>query len=458
MALIRPRLTDAHGISAAQAELDFAIPFLEEDIPLYVDPFLLWRSPSQQDQSLHTAMVNSFNRQNWLMRKGKEDEALNNLILASECDEVGLGVSANRKGKRIGEGTAREILDLFRRVPDYGQFGFTHFEEIQLYVEGISKDRVSDIACNFLKSFLIDYTIDQCNSNGIPLTKVRLKSLYDYKEQRFLPDVDVNLPVNPGNGAPLLLVPKRWLRHVPWINFDDYFVTSCPKDDVVNKQGSDEHVKVLVYNRDNYGMVAEYVKLKERTAANCQNDPLFKQIPVLSARRKLAEIKALPTGIGDMADKKYEDAAAQLLASLLYPHLDFAATQSRSEGGSTIRDLVFYNNRSVDFLQEVLEDYRSRQLVMELKNVRAIERDHINQLNRYLTNEFGAFGVLVTRNPIPKAMFKNTIELWSGQRRCIIALTDADLELMVEVFDSKQRLPIEVLKKKYLEFRRACPS
>src|SRR5260370_24511382 len=104
-------------------------------------------------------------------------------------------------------------------------------------------------------------------------------------------------------------------------------------------------------------MVAEYVKAKERTSADCHNDPLFKQIPVLSARRKLAEIKRLPSGTEAKADKKYEEAVAHLLASLLYPHLDFAATQSRSEGGATIRDLVFYNNRSMHFLQEILDHY-----------------------------------------------------------------------------------------------------
>ncbi|MGG5812394.1 hypothetical protein [Falsiroseomonas sp. CW058] len=458
MALIRPRLTDHHGISCAQSELDFAIPVFGEDIPLYVDPFLLWRSPSQQDNALHTSLINSFNHQNWLMRKGKQEDATRNLIIASECDEVGLGVSAKGRGKRIGENAAEAILKLFLQIPEYGQFGFNHFEEIQLFVDGISKDRVSDIACNFLKSFLIDYTVEQCLKLRIPLSKVRLETLHDYRQQKFLSDVEVELPVNPENGAPILLVPKRWLRHVPWINFEDYFSTACPKDDVVNSQGSDERVQVLLYNRSNYAMVADYVKAKERTAQDCQVDPLFKQMPVISARRKLAEIKKLPSGTQDKADKKYEDAQAQLMASLLYPHLDFADTQSRSEGGATIRDLIFYNNRSVDFLQEILDDYKSRQLVMEMKNVRAIERDHINQLNRYLTNELGSFGVLLTRNPLPKAMFKNTVELWSGQRRCIIALTDDDIELMVEVFDSKQRMPIEVLKKKYVEFRRACPS
>jgi hypothetical protein len=286
----------------------------------------------------------------------------------------------------------------------------------------------------------------------------RLATLHDYKEQRFIHDVEVELPTHPDTGVPILLVPKRWLRFVPWINFDDYFATACPKDDVVNKQGSDERVQVLLYNRDNYGMVADYVKAKERTAAECHNDPLFKQIPIISAKRKLHEIRKLPPGTADKADKKYEDAVAQLMASLLYPHLDFAATQSRSVGGSTIRDLVFYNNRSVDFLEEILNDYESRQLVMEMKNVREIEREHINQLNRYLTNEFGRFGVFVTRKPLTKAMFRNTVELWSGQRRCILALTDADLELMVEVFESRQRQPIEVLKRAYVDFRRACPS
>ena len=458
MSLVRPRLTDHHGISVAQAEVDFAIPFLDEDIPLYLDPFLLWRSPSQQDQALHTSLVTCVNDLGRLLLKGRQAEAVDKLILASECDEVGFGVSAKRRGKRIGTDKANEILALFSHVPDYGKSGFAHIEEIQLYVDGISKDRISDIACNFLKSFLIDFTIDQCHKHGIPLGKVRLESLYNYRRQRFDTGVRVELPVRPESGEPILLVPKRWLRFVPWINFDDYFATCCPKDDVVNRQGSDDRVQVLQYNRENYGMVAEYVQHKERTFEDCYNDPLFKQIPVISARRKLAEIKKLPTGSGNRADKKYEDAVAQLLASLLYPHLDFATTQSRSVGGSTIRDLVFYNNRSVEFLREILDDYRSRQLVMEMKNVRAIEREHINQLNRYLTHEFGAFGVLVMRNPFTRAMFRNTVELWSGQRRCIIGLTDDDLELMVEVFDSKQRQPVEVLKKKYVEFQRACPS
>src|SRR5215470_9345989 len=89
MPLIRPRLTDHYGIAVAQEAVDFAIPFLDEDIPLSLDPFLLWKSPSQQDNALHTGLINSFNHLGHLVRKGKKDEAAKLLIALSECEEVG---------------------------------------------------------------------------------------------------------------------------------------------------------------------------------------------------------------------------------------------------------------------------------------------------------------------------------------------------------------------------------
>jgi hypothetical protein len=98
MPLIRPRLTDYYGLTLSQAQLDFAIPFFDEDIPLYIDPFLLWRSPSQQDNALHTNLTKAFNYLGYLFENGNEQQAIEMLIAASECDEVGLGLSVTRKG------------------------------------------------------------------------------------------------------------------------------------------------------------------------------------------------------------------------------------------------------------------------------------------------------------------------------------------------------------------------
>ena len=457
MALIRPRLTDYHGIMLPQAELDFAIPFFDEDIPLYVDPFMLWRSPSQQDNALHISLINSFNHLGFLAGNGKEPQAIETLIAASECDEVGLGSSATRRGKRIGKGKAREIISLFKRIPHYGRNGFRHFEEVQFFVDGISKDRISDISCSFLKSFLIDFTIQQSQKLGIPRQPVDVENVYDPRKNRFGTEPNVELPVSPTDGRPLIFVPKRWLRFVPWLSYDEYFEKYCPQDEVSHKPEELTRVEVLEYNRDHYGVVDAYIQAKERSFEDCHSDPLFSQIPITSAKRKLALIQKLPTGKDDNADKKYEATIGQLLPSLLYPKLDFAREQARTDSGVSIRDLIFYNTATTPFLEDIFNTYGSRQITMELKNVSKIQRQHVDQLNRYLADELGKFGLFVTRNPLKRAEMSRTIDLWSGQRKVIVSLTDADVGQMVELFESKQRDPMDVIVKKYHEFRTKCP-
>jgi hypothetical protein len=455
MPIVRPRLTDYHGILLPQAEADFAIPFLDEDIPLYLDPFLLWRSPSQQDNALHTSIINSFNHLGYLEKQGKHAEAVDTLIALSECDEVGFGHSHTREGRRIGADSASQILDLFRVVPAYEKRGFIHFEEIQFFVDHISKDRISDIACNLLKSFLIDYSIQQCRAHAIPMNRVAAP-VYNYKENKIVTERKLDLPCNPETKKPILLVPKRWLRFRPWLDFHEYQTEYFPKEKTAAREAS--RVEVLTYNRSNYGAVQEYIAAKERTAEDCKNDPLFSQIPIASAKESLKAIKATPTGQKDENDLKYERELSRLLASAFYPQLDFAKAQSRTQSGVLIRDLIFYNNRSHEFLKELFEKYDCRQIVMEMKNVTELQGDHIDQLNRYMTDQFGKFGVILARKmPLPK-VFRNTIDLWAGQRRCILILDDYDMEQIVTLYESKQRDPIDVLKKKYVEFIRACPS
>ncbi len=455
MAIIRPRLNDYHDLPITQEEVDFAIPFLNEDIPLFIDPFLLWKSPSLQDNSLHTAIVNSFNYLGLMYKRGDVDKAVALLISASECNEVGLGSSRIRKGHRMGPDLALEILRLFDSVPQIRECGFLHFEEIQLLVENVSKDRVSDIASTFLKSFLIDYTIQSCEQYGIPVEGCSQR-VYDYKSN-VLKEETTNLPLNPETRDPIILVPRRWLRYSPWIQYDDYFRGYFLKQ-VDKNASSTDRVSVLTYNRTHYDVLQAYVASKERTQADCRNDPLFTPIPVVSAKRRLSKLAKLPIGLEGKADRLFEDISSQLLSSLFYPHLDFAELQSRTHSGVLIRDLIFYNNRCTDFLAEIYDAYDCRQIVVEMKNVQSVKREHINQLNRYMIDGFGRFGVILARNKPSRNILRNTIDLWAGQRRCILILDDSDLCMMVEVFESKQRNPIEVLKKKYVEFSRMCPG
>lgn len=451
--LIRPRLNDYHEIFLSQAKVDFAIPFLDEDIPLYVDPFRLWQSPSYQDNGLHILFKNAFNNIGKMYVEGQQEKSIGLLKRISECNEVGLGNSKTRTGRRISDSLATDILSLYKTIPTINKYGLDHPEIIQLLVKGISKDRISDIATNILGSFLIDYTIQECGRYGIPTEKCDTEYL-DVKNMCMRKE-SCELPVNPNTKQVLWLVPKRWLRKTMWLNDDDYL-----NNYLINKieELKRMDIDIITFNRANYAMLTEYIKAKEKTANDCKNDPLFGQIPVTSAKRKLSIIKKLPTGKEGNADKIYEMEVCSLLASILYPHLDFAQAQSRTESGTQIRDLVFYNNTSYDFLKDIKELFCSRQIVVELKNVEEVTKEHINQLNRYLNPIFGSFGIIITRNRPKKSVMQHTIDLWSGHRKCILILDDSDLELMVNVFESKQRNPIEVVKMKYVDFTRKCPA
>lgn len=425
--LIRPRLNDYYKLPFTQEEADFAIPFLDEDIPLYMDPFLLWKSPSQQDNSLHTTIINAFNHLGSIFLKDKMT-AVELLKGISECDEVGLGSSKNKHGKKIGKALATSILSVFESIPQIQINGLLHLEALQLLVEDFSKDRMSDISCNFIKSFLIDYTIQQSKKCSIPRESVNVNYLSIKKFQTV--SEKVILPINPLTKKPVLLIPKRWLRFVPWLNYDDYFTNYLSTAQKLLRGDSISRVEILEYNRNNYDQIETYIKRKQLLQKDCKNDPLFTQIPILSSKRKLNAILNLPTGKTDNAEKDYENNLCPILASMLYPELDFAQPQSRTDSGVLIRDLIFYNNTSHPLLKDIYEKYNSKQLVFELKNVSEINTTHVNQLNRYLNDEFGAFGVIFTRNRPPKNVFKNTIDLWSGQRRCILIIDDEDLKSM----------------------------
>lgn len=168
------------------------------------------------------------------------------LVDISECDEVGLGSSHTKKGKRIGKAAAKSILNLFSTIPEYDRRGFVHFEGIQFFVENIGKDRISDIFCNFVKSFLIDYTIQQCLALSIPTAPVSTP-VYGYTKNNIKEEV-VNLPVNPETNDGIIFVPKHWLRYTPWINSDEFYSSFERKS-----ADAKETRPVLTYSRHDFG-------------------------------------------------------------------------------------------------------------------------------------------------------------------------------------------------------------
>lgn len=458
--VVNPRLNDWFNLNFSQANVDFAVPHLREDLPLNIDPFLLWSSAKSDYLSLHGQLLDYFRQIQEQALKGQEAAAIQALLSTEEPREIGLGYAAGHKrGLAIGPKLARDIVTLFKAIPQLGSQSLSHIEEIQLLVPGIGEDRISDLTASILKSYLIDFTSQRAIDWEIPVKRYNLPGVYDPARHLWAAKRNCELPYNPMDLSPILLVPLDWLRHLPWINYEDYYRSFyAPYVLPPNSPGRRASKElVLAYNRANYQAVERYVAERERAGSTCSPSPLFQPLGVETVRKKFKTIQSLSTGIDDDNDQKYEELVYDILSSLLYPEMIFAARQSRTVTNVHVRDLIFYNDGSTAFCNDIRARFQARQIVFELKNVKKLDREHVNQLFRYLGDEFGCFGILMTRNVAPTSVLKNTVDLHSAKRCVILCLDDSDIELMINLAESGRR-PLEAIKKKFVEFTRLLPS
>ena len=385
-AVVNPRLIDGFRLGFNQDDVPFAVPHLREDLPFAVDPFLLWNSGDESRRVLHGHLTTFLELVVQKARSGKRYEAIELLLGCAEARELGLGFSRGSKaGSAIGPQLAESAIDILTSIPQVADGGISHLEILGLVVPLIAQDRLSDISASVLKRFFISYTRDQAETLGIPTKRFAIDSIWDWDSSRWTTDRP-DLPFNPIDGSPLLLAPLDLLRHLPWINYEDYFKTAYSRLVLPSTKRSKRPPKevVLDYNRRNFVTVERYIDLKENQAAACRPDPLFQPLGLPTLRKKILDLRKVPTGKADGADKKYEAIAFDLLSSLLYPELEHAENQVRTMEGVHIRDVIFYNDGKTEFLADLRERLGARQIVFELKNVKTLESGHVNQLYRYL--------------------------------------------------------------------------
>jgi hypothetical protein len=457
--IVNPRLSDALGLVIRQDEVDFVVPHLREDLPLALDPFLLWKSDQEDYRELHAMLLSFLEAVRVEALAGRTVRADLLLEEVKEPRELGLGYSEGTKiGNALGPKLRSEIIEMFRQIPQMGDAGLDHIEILSLLVPNVAEDRVGDITASVIKKWLADFTTARCKDLGIPTRKHRLVT-WDPEKLQWRP-FDAQLAYNPADELPLLLAPLDLLRRLPWINYPDYCKSTYTRL-VLSPTIRDRSAlkkRVRSFNRANYDTVRGYVASREQQASACHPDPLFTPLRLDTLRRKAAEVRTLPTGRIAGADKKFETLVFDLLSSLLYPQLDLAANQVRTFSGAHVRDIIFYNDGKLPFLQDLREAYGAKQLVFELKNVDVLDTEHVNQLYRYLDDEdMGRCGILLARRPPPRNVQQNIIDLHSSKRAAIICLDDSDLDLMVQLLDSN-RLPVEALRKKYVDFTRRLPK
>ncbi len=137
---------------------------LVSDLPLFVDPFLLFNSKKQKYQELHEAII-AYVR--FLRDRSATGELDGGLLKAwfmfSEVRQTWLGYSTlGNRGSGLGSDFAsalnRNLNTIFTNFGQEHVARASHLEKLCLVRRGVGRDNISDFTTNLIKEFLLEYT------------------------------------------------------------------------------------------------------------------------------------------------------------------------------------------------------------------------------------------------------------------------------------------------------------
>jgi hypothetical protein len=201
---------------------------LVNDLPLFVDPFLLYDSKNPVYQKLHDEIITylCFLRDRavageltpgavsqWLLFK----EVKQNWLGFSKTGNLGTGL-----GPDFAQALARNLTTAFKDFGNETISHGSHLEKLSLLNGGVGRDHLSDFTTNLIKGYLLEYTQNFALDHVRPEQRARCRVervRFDYETQRWQSDY-FELPV--ANSDYVILTPKEILtRDEAWINLTD---------------------------------------------------------------------------------------------------------------------------------------------------------------------------------------------------------------------------------------------
>lgn len=309
------RFSDAFGIIPNDDD-DWFDTNLDIDSNLCVDPFLIYQDDSDEWGRAHDHILSFFAMVFDCVRqaRGNRDSlpwrVAKNLLLFPEPAEFCLGVAASSPlGSGSGPGLQKEMLDSIAAALGHGLDRIPHLEYLAILAGGIGYDRISDIACNILKSYFIRYTQDVCRRHGIPMTKVTVKNADWSAEHYYWIERKIELPINPMVSRrllPILLTPEAFIRVIPVATADGFWSYAQGAAELRDRFNFDvsrnapRHLRARLA-RTNMSLVDTYFTSLEQgrhEPYSLTDDPRRRLNPELTSGRVLAEYPqaALPAG------------------------------------------------------------------------------------------------------------------------------------------------------------------
>ncbi len=201
------------------------------DIPLFVDPMLIFNSDKPLYQLIHQGIIRYFHFLYTKSKEGLSTKEIDAWFNFSEVSNNWLGYSLiGNKGLALGRKFAEFLYNNIEfALNTNGISKSQHIEKAMLLYEGSGKDKISDLTVNLIKRFLCEYTenfakeyIDPDLCRTIPVDK----AYFNYETESFI-SREYTLPFiynEKGKIEYVLLTPFDILREdEPSINREDFY-------------------------------------------------------------------------------------------------------------------------------------------------------------------------------------------------------------------------------------------
>jgi hypothetical protein len=275
---------------------------LINDLPLFIDPFLIFGSKKPEYQKLHIDILKYLK-----FLKDKASIGLPGLSQLKswysfhEVKQHWLGFSKfGNSGSGLSLKFARSFSSNLKIIfDDLGKERITissHLEKACLFEIGVGKDNISDFTCNLIKEYLLNFTQIFAVKHISPnlLKKINVDKVYfDYELERWMPKEYI-LPIYGDNYV--MLTPKDILtKDDNWINSNDlrgnfrsicnsiendqlrfeisnYFSKHLPALKENERYSQKELTKAIVATIQEYPIIINYyIRLKEENIEGAKN-------------------------------------------------------------------------------------------------------------------------------------------------------------------------------------------
>jgi len=198
------------GLNCDQTNLDFVDINLNNDNLLFIDPRLIESNDSEIGRDMQFSIERFWGELIKAVKFKNSKEIIRLLSGMKEPNETKLGYSSNRvKGNSISKKLKPKLIEAIKNNKAVKSGILSHFADVELFIEDISSDRISDITTKLIKRSLINFTQKQCDILGIPMESCGQDDIFNPQTLKWEKKTE-NLPTY--LGKPIIFIPKNIVR------------------------------------------------------------------------------------------------------------------------------------------------------------------------------------------------------------------------------------------------------